>query len=221
MLRRALLTTVAIGLCLRIAYAVAIYEPSLLPYNLDDFISYKNAANDILNGDLAFSNSLYLKRPPAYALLVAALGIQPGLIIAVNLLLGLSVIPLTYHIARQLALPTELALLAAFFVALDPASIRASVVLRADALANFWLALAFLSLLRLRSASAVRETALWGALSGTLIILSALTRPASYLLWIPAGIWLVIAQRGGASAHIGNLRAGRPLPAGHQRLACA
>ena len=75
--RKALAAIILLGLILRVVYAVAIYDPSFLNYNLDDFVSYRNAASDILHGDLAFTNSLYMKRPPLYALLVAALQIQP------------------------------------------------------------------------------------------------------------------------------------------------
>ena len=76
---RALIAIMLVGLALRIGYAAAIYEPSLLTYNLDDFVSYRNAATDILDGDLAFTNSLYMKRPPVYSIMVAVLGIQPFL----------------------------------------------------------------------------------------------------------------------------------------------
>ena len=198
MVRRGLLTLILIGLFLRIAYAVGIYDPTLLNYNLDDFISYKNAAIDILQGDLLFTNSLYMKRPPVYSLLVAILGIQPFLIIAANIFLGIVIIPLTYVLARQLRLCQELAMLAALVVALDPTSIRASVMLRADSLANFWLAFAFVSLIKLKQADEWQTTLTWGLLSGIFIILSAFTRPAAYLLWIPMGIWVVFARlRGG------------------------
>lgn len=102
-----LLITLA-GLSLRVGYAASIYEPSLLPVYLDDFTSYRNAAIDILQGDLAFTNSLYLKRPPGFSLLVAALDIQPILILAVNILLGAVIIPLTYVLARYFAPPPRL-----------------------------------------------------------------------------------------------------------------
>ncbi len=192
--RSTLVLIVLIGLALRIGYAIAIYEPSLQQYNLDDFVSYRNAAQDILDGDLAFTNSLYMKRPPVYSLMVAALGIQPLLVIAANIALGLAVVALTYYLGRQLKLSKELALLAAFIVALDPASIRASSVLRADAMANFWLAVALLCLLFASKAESIRAAAAYGFVSGAFIMLSALTRPAAYLLWIPMGIWLMFSQ---------------------------
>ena len=194
MARRGLLTLFAIAVLLRVGYAVSLYDPSLLSYYLDDFTSYSNAAKDILRGDLAFTNSLYMKRPPLYSLMVAALGIQPILIIAVNILLGSAIVPLTYVLARQTKLSQELAFLAALLVAIDPTSVRYSAVLRADALASLTLALAFISLIKLKQVEARLPTANWGFLSGGLIILSAFTRPAAYLLWIPMGFWVVFVK---------------------------
>ncbi|MCY3714896.1 MAG: hypothetical protein OXG92_00305 [Chloroflexi bacterium] len=42
--RLALLVITVFGLLLRILYAAAIYEPSLLPYILDDYILYRAGA---------------------------------------------------------------------------------------------------------------------------------------------------------------------------------
>ncbi len=198
MRRYALLMIILLGISLRVGYALAIYEPSLLNYNLDDFVSYRNAASDILRGDLAFTNSLYMKRPPLYALLVAALQIQPMLVILANITLGTVIIPLAYKLARQFFLSRKYALLAALIIAIDAASIRQSANLRADALASLLLAFAFVCLLKLQHAD-IATIAVWGLLSGTLIILSAFTRPAAYLLWIPMSLWVVLARgaRGG------------------------
>ena len=99
--------------CFRIVYAVSLYDPSLLNYNLDDFVSYRNAAIDIRQGDWAFTTSLYMKRPPVYSIMVAALGIQPLLIMAANIILGVAVVPLTYFLGKQLKLSQEFAMLAA------------------------------------------------------------------------------------------------------------
>lgn len=196
MRRYALLMIILLGISLRVGYALAIYEPSLLNYNVDDFVSYRNAADDILRGDLAFTNSLYMKRPPLYALLVAALQIQPMLVILANIALGTVIIPLAYKLARQFFLSREYALLAALIIAIDAASIRQSANLRADALASLLLAIAFVCLLKLQHADTA-TIAVWGLLSGTLIILSAFTRPAAYLLWIPMSLWVVLARDGG------------------------
>ena len=102
-----LLITLA-GLLLRVGYALVTYEPSLLNYHSGDYREYKNAAEDILQGDLEFKNSVYLVRPPLFPLLAAALGIQPTLILAVNILLGAVIIPLTYVLARHFAPPPRL-----------------------------------------------------------------------------------------------------------------
>ncbi len=197
MVGRQLVIIILIGLAFRIAYAVAIYDPSLLNYNLDDFTSYRIAAEEILGGDLLFTNPTYMKRPPVYSLLVAALGKQPALVIAANILLGIAVVALTYALAKQLKLSQAIALLAAFIVALDPTSIRASAILRADALADFWLALAFVCFLLLRQAKTRRAILLLGLASGGFVMLSALTRPAAYLLWIPMALWIFFARGGG------------------------
>lgn len=184
--RFGLLTITIIGLLLRGGYALVTYEPSLLNYHSGDYREYSNAAEDILQGDLEFKNSVYLVRPPLFPLLVAALGIQPLLIIAANILLGAAIIPLTYVLARHFAPPPDssqkLALLAACIVAIDPTSIRYSSVLLAEPLANLLLAFAFVSLMALKQADTRRAVAAWGLLAGGFIILSALTRPAAYLL---------------------------------------
>ena len=195
MTRRWLLMLILMGLLLRIGYAVSLYEPSLLNYYLDDYIEYRNAAEDILQGDLAFTNSLYLIRPPGFSLLVAALGLQPLLILAVNILLGTGIIPLTYILARQFDLSPKLGLLAAGIVAIDPTSIRYSSVLLAEPLANLLLTFGFVSLMALKRAGTRQQTVMWGLLAGGFIALSALTRPAAYLLWIPMALWIAFARQ--------------------------
>lgn len=208
-----LLTIVLLGLALRIGYAVAIYEPSLLNYNLDDFVSYRNDATDILQGDLAFTNSLYMKRPPLYALLVATLQIRVPIVIAANIALGTAIIVLTYLLSRLLSISRNLALITALIIAIDAASIRQSANLRADALSSLLLALAFLSLMKLKQVDARTAVLAWGLLSGSFIMLSALTRPAAYLLWIPMGLWVFGARRAGGRAIAGGSCFGR-----HARL---
>ncbi len=195
---RKLLLITLFGLVLRIGYALAIYDPSWLPFNLDDFVSYRNAATDILQGDFAFTNSLYMKRPPLYALLVAALQIRIPLVIAANIALGTAIIPLTFSLARSFSTSTRFALIAALIVALDGASIRQSANLRADALASLLLVFAFLSLTQLKRSNVCQTSVGWGLIAGAFIIFSAFTRPAAYLLWIPMGIWAAfIRARGG------------------------
>ena len=194
MRRYGLAAVIFLGLVLRVGYAVAIYEPSLLNYNLDDFTSYSNAASDILQGDLAFTNSLYMKRPPLYSLLVAALQIQPVLVIAANIILGTVIIPLTFLLAWRCGLSHEFALVAALIIAIDAASIRQSANLRADALASFLLAFAFPCLLHVKRAEAKKAVATLGSVTGGFIMLSAFARPVAYLLWVPMALWLVFSR---------------------------
>ena len=152
MVNRGLLALVFVGLLLRVAYALAIYEPTLLSYHRGDYDLYRILAEEILRGDLTFKNSGYLMRPPLFPLLAAALGLQPLLIITVNILLATCIIPVTYLLAKQLDLSEKLSLLSALIVALDPTSVKYSGVLLAEPLANLLLALAFVTLAMLRRA---------------------------------------------------------------------
>ena len=86
-------------------------------------------------------------------------------------------------------------MLAACIVAIDPTSIRYSSVLLAEPLANLLLAFGFVSLMALKQAGTRRAVMVWGLLAGGFIILSALTRPAAYLLWIPMAVWIAFARR--------------------------
>lgn len=177
--RLALLTVTFLGLLLRILYAAAIYEPSLLAYGLDDYILYRVGAELIAQGDLSFSDNLFLMRPPLYPLLVAALQLNDFAVIAVNILLGTSVIPLTYMLARLLRLSPRWSLLPAVIVALDPTSIKYSGVLVAEPLANVLLAAAFVCLLATRAAQPGKTAIVWSGLAGGCLILSAFACPAA------------------------------------------
>ena len=184
------------GLALRFGYALAIYELSLVVYHGGDYDLYRIGAENILRGDLAFTNDLYLLRPPLFPLLIALLNMQPAAILAANILLSSSIIPLTFILARQLRLPGPLPLLAALIVALDPTSIKYAGVLQAEPLANVLLACAFVSSMALKNADTPKTIAALGLMSGGFIALSSLARPASYLFWIPMALWIAWARRG-------------------------
>ena len=185
----------ALGLLLRIGYAAAIYEPGLLSYYPDDYQLYRMGAEVIAAGDLSFGNDLFLMRPPVYPLLVAALNLQPLLIIAVNILLGAAIIPLSYHLSRQFSQSHRLALLTSLIAALDLTSVKYSGLLVAEPLANLLLAMALVSGARASKAKEMRQTVALSLLSGAFIAASALTRPGAYLFWIPLGLWLALARR--------------------------
>ncbi len=201
---------ILLGLALRIAYTSSIYGPSL---NLDypgDYWDYHIAAKQILAGDTAFTHRIFLVRPPLYPLIVAALNVNRPLLIMLNQLLAIMIIPLSYLLARQLRLPARLALLAALIVAIDPTSIKYSGILLAEPLANLLLAAAFVALLALKRAKTQRAAMAWGLLAGALIALSALTRPAAYLLWVPMGLWIIGARWGNGKRGLAALTLALP-----------
>ena len=126
---------------------------------------------------------------------MAALNLQPFLILAVNILLGTCVVPLTYFLARKLSLPKNMALLASLIAAFDPTSIQYSSVLQAEPLANFFLACAFVSLAALKEAETRQAAVKWGLSAGGFIALSALARPPAALLWLPMAFWVFFARK--------------------------
>lgn len=216
--RWALLALVLLGLLLRIVYAAAIYEPSLMAYIGDDWVLYRIGAELIAQGDLSFSHDLFLMRPPLFPLLAAALQLNEFAIIAANILLGTSVIPMTYMLARLLRLSPQWSLLPACLIALDLTSIKYAGVLIAEPLANALLGAAFVCLLATR-AQRGKTAILWGWLAGGLLISSAFARPAAYMLWLPMALWLLanIRSRGGGDSPAARL--GRAAAAGHWALA--
>ncbi len=212
MRRFALPAIVLLGLLLRILYAAAIYEPTLAVYHGGDYELYRIGAEILSRGDFSFTNDVFLLRPPFFPLLMAALDLQPLLILAINILLSSGIIALTYALTRKLG-PMKnaeaAALLSALLVALDPASIRYSALLLAEPLANLSFAIILICLLALRRAASRPGLCLWSALAGAAIALSALARPAAELLWIPFALWifLVRADRRLISAGIFTLAA--------------
>ncbi len=194
MARFAVPAIILLGLALRIAYTSSVYGTALDLDYPGDYWDYHIAAKQILRGDTAFTHRIFLVRPPLYPLVVAALDVHRPLLLMLNQLLAIMIIPLTHLLARQLRLPHSLALLAALLVALDPTSIKYSGILLAEPLANLLLAAAFAALLALKRAQSRSATFAWGLAAGGLIALSALTRPAAYLLWIPLAAWIIGAR---------------------------
>ncbi len=188
--RYALPSIILLGVLLRCGYAFIIRNHIWVDYSL-----YRLGAEKILQGDLAFTDNLFMVRPPLFPLLVAMLDTQPLLVIAVNILLGSAIIPLTWLLARQLEIPEKLALLAATIVAIDPTSIRYSAAMLAEPLANLLLALAFVSLQALQQTLAPKKVVRWGTAAGAFIALSALARPAAQFFWIPMALWIIFARR--------------------------
>ena len=142
-----------------------------------------------------FSNSLFLVRPPAYPLLVFALNNDKLLVLAADIASGALIAPVTYFLALQLGLSISASLIAASIVAVDPASIAYSAFLGPEPVANLLIALAITALLcAVRAATQLRGL-LWGAAAGVSLALASLSRPASYLLWIALGLWLLVVRR--------------------------
>ena len=187
----ALIAIALLGLILRIVYSNLAFDQQ----GHLDWPEYQQAALQILGGDFAFSSEAFQLRPPVFPMLIAALDLEKPLLRAVNILFSIACIPLTYALARIMRSGHLPALLAAALVALDPASVKYAGSILAEPLANLLLAIVYLCLFASASAKARRATVVWGFAAGLSLVVSALTRPSAYLLWIPLGLWIVFARR--------------------------
>ncbi len=192
MRRLGLVAIILLGLFLRIAYSQTVSD---IQGRLD-YPEYVFAAAEIQRGDFTFSSDIFQLHPPVFPMLLAALNQEKPLIHAVNILFSIAVIPLTYVLARQLGLGQTTALVAAGIVALDPTSVKYAGSVLAEPLASLLLALAYICLAVLKSTRQRQTVLTRGFLAGLAIVLSALTRPSAYLLWIPMGLWIMFARRG-------------------------
>lgn len=189
-----LLLVFALALGLRFGYAALRWSDDFSAFDSGDYALYRIGGEHILaEGD--FTNSLFLIRPPLFALLVAALDVRDGAILLMNAAIGATLAPLTVILARQLGLGAALATLAGLIVALEPASVVYSSFLGPEPLANVTLLVMLIALLAgIRQHNPTRQLAT-GAVASVALTLSVLARPAAFLIWTGLGVWLLLASR--------------------------
>jgi hypothetical protein len=189
-----LLLIFALAVVLHVALIAAWYTKDLRRFESGDYPLYAIGAQHIAtHGD--FSNSLFLVRPPLFPLLIYVLGRSDLAVIVVDALLGALIPPLTVLLAWQLGLPTWGAWLAGLLAAVDPAEIVYSSFLGPEPLANLLLLAAVIALLHAVRQRDRKQAVGWGAAAGLLLALSSYARPATYLVWIVLGLWLLLAFR--------------------------
>jgi len=192
--RRLLVAITLLGLFLRTAYVWLAFDESMLVYHRGDWPEYRIAAEAVMAGDWEFRHSHFLVRPPLFPILAAAVSADESTVIVINMILACAIVPMTYALARALGLSARLSLAAAFFVAIDLTSIKYSGVLLAEPLANLLLVAAFVSLGLQQRAEGRRQVALAALLCSVFTALSALTRPAGFLVWIPMALWTFMSR---------------------------
>jgi hypothetical protein len=186
-----LITILALGI--RLIWGLTQLSQDVLNVDEGDYALYRIGAEHILSeGDL--TNSLFLVRPPAFALVVAFFNLNNAAIIIFNAILGALLTPLTYILARQLKLSHVVALLAAGVVSVDPLTVQYTAFLGPEALA-FVGALAMM--VCLLAVVEIRSTA-WalgaGAGAAAMFLLSVYSRPSIYLVWVGLVIWLLFVN---------------------------
>lgn len=183
-----------LALALRTGLGALRYTDDFRNFENGDYPLYSIGADHFATAH-DFTNSLFLVRPPAYPLVIYALGNENLRVVIADILAGALVAPVAYFLALQLGLSKKFSLLTALIVAVDPASIAYSAFLGPEPFANLLIALAVTFLLCAVNAARQFPALLWGAAAGFTLALSSLTRPASYLLWIVLGVWLLITHR--------------------------
>lgn len=183
------------ALALRVLLIMAWHTPELDRFESGDYILYRIGA-DHIQAERNLSNSLFLVRPPVFPLMIAVFDLSDETVLIVNAVLGALIAALTVPGARVFGLSLDAALLAGLIVAVDPSSIVYTSFLGPEPLANLLLLAAVLALLfAVTHQEPGRRALAWGGLAGIAFGLSALTRPAAYLLWIVLGLWLLIVYR--------------------------
>ncbi len=185
----------SLGLVLRLGLIWAWYSDDFVRFQSGDYTLYYVGAEHLRDaGD--FSNSLFLVRPPGFVLLVYALGLDHLAVLLANALLGALLAPFTVVLGRLLNLSGRVSMVAGLLVAVDPGSVVYSSFLGPEPLANLFLLIAVVALLwAVTRVKTTRWAVAWGAVAGVALGLSALTRPAAYLLWIVMAGWILIARR--------------------------
>ena len=191
---QAFLALFGLALLMRLGLAVAWYTDDLRNFQSGDYGLYYIGGEHIrTEGD--FTNSLFLVRPPLFPLLIHLLNLNSVAVLLVNSGLGALLSPLSYVFARQLGLRQPFAFLAGVIVAFDPASVVYSTFLGAEPLANLLLLLAVIVLQGGLQAPAGARAWFCGALAGSALALSALARPATYMLWVVLSVGLLLVDR--------------------------
>ena len=181
----------ALALTIRLVWVLALASGGRASFEDGDYVLYEIGARHIVDeGD--FSNSLFLVRPPLFMLEVVALGNQPTAIVLVNAVWGALTAAAAVWLARRLGLTPGAAMLAGIITALDPTTIHYSVFLGPEGLANLLMVLGVAAFLR--GVQPGSQSVAWATAAGLALALSSLTRPATYLLWLPLLVWQLAAQ---------------------------
>lgn len=193
-MRRKLIGIFLLALLLRLALLLAWYTDDLSRFQTGDYALYDIGAAHFAQ-NINFDNSLFLVRPPLFPLVVYLLGGDENVVLLFDIVCGALIAPLAYLLARQFGSADRFAVAAGIIVALDPGSIAHSAFLGPEPLANLLLLAGLLVLLASLNQPTGTQMLVWGLGAGGLLALSSLARPATYLLWLVLGVWLLLVRR--------------------------
>lgn len=162
-------------------------DDALPPYMTPDTRSYLRPARDILEGDVLDAGTT--TRPPGYPLFLAALGLNPTLVLITQALLGSLLPVVTLFIVRELTDDTAMATVAGVTTAVLPSGVGLVALMTPDLL----LAVSFVSGLLFLLLAARRERSGWLTAAGAAWAVALLLKPVM-LLWLPVAVlvaWLL------------------------------
>ncbi len=187
------LTLFAIGV--RLAWGLTRYAIDPVSVDLGDYILYEEGAKHFLqHGN--FTASLFLARPPLYALVIAALGVNKVASLVAGAVFGGLIAPLVYGLGRAFGLSERVSWGGALIYAIDFVAIAyGSALLDSIGLADLLTTTMVFLLLRSMLAGRRSVSIALGAAAGLAFVLSVLTRPATYLIWTGLAVWLLLSFR--------------------------
>lgn len=186
------ITLIALGIRLAWGFSQLSFGPEFVDEG--DYALYRIGAEHFLS-EGNFSNSLFLVRPPAFALVVAVLGVNHALVLFFNAVLGTLLVPLTWVLARQLKLTLPTALTAGVIVAVDPLTVKYTAFLGPEALAFIGALGMVVCLIRVVRVSDMLRRTVWGLTAALCLLISVYARPSIYLVWLLLVPWLLLVNR--------------------------
>ena len=151
----------------------------------DEASTYEILARQILSGH-GLSHELFSYRPPLQPMLIALTYLVSGstnplIAVFVQSFISTGLAILTFIIAEELTMSKPAQFFSGLIVALDPASIIIGMTLMAETLANIFVAISMIFIIRLIRSRNMRDA----AAAGAAIALATLARPTSIYYWVP------------------------------------
>ncbi len=186
-----------ISLCFRLVLSLPTQFDGLYGQDAYAYYDYAQSIRNSLHSATALPPFFWpLGYPALIALVQTIVGTQPSTAQFINVLLGASLSPLVYQLARELGINHFGGVAAALIMAVCGQALQSSIVIMSDIPALFWAALSALSLVRYLRLLSIRPSPSWLILASITLMIAVITRWLYILLGIPFALTLLVAWRG-------------------------